>query len=125
MHNNNNKRYTNLYSIIYVKQSKSSLYKVYLFHPILTKFYHTIPQHKNRHEEDKIEKETETSNHGYFNISDETMEILENIRQAISQEKHSTNVITGLLTTLVIILTTFVLYLCFSRGISSMSKYVM
>ena len=53
------------------------------------------------------------------------MEILENIRQAISQEKHSTHVITGLLTTLVIILTTFVLYLCFSRGISSMSKYVM
>ena len=77
---------------------------------------------KNR---DQKNEEKENNNYGYFNISDETMEILENIRQAISQEKHSTHVITGLLTALVIILTTFVLYLCFSRGISSMSKYVM
>ena len=77
---------------------------------------------QNRHEKDEENKD---STKGYFNISDETMEILENIRQAISQEKHSTHVITGLLTALVIILTTFVLYLCFSRGISSMSKYVM
>ena len=125
MHNNNNERYTNLYTIIYVKQSKSFFIKFISFISILTKFYHTILHHKNRHEKDDIEKETKTNSYGYFNISDETMEILENIRQAISQEKHSTHVITGLLTTLVIILTTFVLYLCFSRGISSMSKYVM
>lgn len=64
-------------------------------------------------------------NSGYLNIDSETMELLENIQQAMGQEKHSTHVITGLLTMLVIILTTFVLYLCFSRGISSMSKYVM
>ena len=64
-------------------------------------------------------------NSGYLNIDSETMELLENIQQAMVQEKNSTHVITGLLTMLVIILTTFVLYLCFSRGISSMSKYVM
>ena len=64
-------------------------------------------------------------NSGYLNIDSETMELLENIQQAMGQEKHTTHVITGLLTMLVIILTTFVLYLCFSRGISSMSKYVM
>ena len=98
------------------------LYQVLLFLYPTTKFYHTILHHTNRHEKDEENKD---SNKGYFNISDETMEILENIRQAISQEKHSTHVITGLLTALVIILTTFVLYLCFSRGISSMSKYVM
>ena len=85
------------------------------------KIYHTILL-QNR---DQKNEENEDNNYGYFNISDETMEILENIRLAISQEKHSTHVITGLLTALVIILTTFVLYLCFSRGISSMSKYVM
>merc|ERR1711974_45404 len=73
----------------------------------------------------RTEKRSEEINYGYFNISDETLEMLENIRQAIGQEKHSTHVITGLLTILVIVLTTFVLYLCFSRGISSMSKYVM
>ena len=62
---------------------------------------------------------------GYFNITEETEAIIENIRQAIGQQERSTHVITGLLTALVLILTTFVLYLCFSRGISSMSKYVM
>ena len=72
--------------------------------------------------EDNVEKD---DNSEYLNIDSETMELLENIQQAMGQEKHSTHVITGLLTMLVIILTTFVLYLCFSRGISSMSKYVM
>ena len=97
------------------------LYQVYLFY-IRQKILSYNSALQNRHEKDEENKD---STKGYLNISDETMEILENIRQAISQEKHSTHVITGLLTALVIILTTFVLYLCFSRGISSMSKYVM
>lgn len=58
-------------------------------------------------------------------ISEATLTILEDITQAINQQEHATHVVTGLLTALVIILTTFVLYLCYSRGVSSMSKYVM
>ena len=61
----------------------------------------------------------------YFNITEETAAIIKHIREAIGQQTLSTHVITGLLTALVLILTTFVIYLCFSRGISSMSKYVM
>ena len=103
-------------------KQKNSFYIKFIYFISANKILSYNSALHNRHEKDEENKD---STKGYLNISDETMEILENIRQAISQEKHSTHVITGLLTALVIILTTFVLYLCFSRGISSMSKYVM
>ena len=104
--------------------NRFSCTKLHILHPTGI-VYHTIHYVISDETIRRGENGEKDDNSGYLKIDSETMELLENIQQAMGQEKNSTHVITGLLTMLVIILTTFVLYLCFSRGISSMSKYVM
>ena len=92
---------------------------------LISIWYHTTFKLKIRRMDINFDERTTDMKIGYFNITEETAAIIKNIREAIGQQTRSTHVITGLLTALVLILTTFVIYLCFSRGISSMSKYVM
>ena len=51
--------------------------------------------------------------------------ILDQIDQTAKNENIATEVMVGLLTLLCIILISIVVYLCYSRGISSLSRYVM
>ena len=61
--------------------------------------------------------------YSYTSVSEETL--LQNIHEALQRESVTTEVLVGLLTLLCIILTTLVVYLCYTRGIASLSRYVM
>ena len=52
-------------------------------------------------------------------------DLLENIHNALLRESVTTEIMVGLLTLLCVILTTLVVYLCYTRGIASLSRYVM
>ncbi len=56
---------------------------------------------------------------------EKTASILSNIHAALLRENLTTEIMVGLLTLLCIILTSGVIYLCLSRGIASLSRYVM
>ena len=53
------------------------------------------------------------------------MPILQGIDKSVSKQNLTTEVMVGLLTLLCIILVSIVVYLCYTRGISSLSRYVM
>jgi len=53
------------------------------------------------------------------------MPILQGIDKSVSKQRLTTEVMVGLLTLLCIILVSIVVYLCYTRGISSLSRYVM
>ena len=59
------------------------------------------------------------------NISQEEGPLLEGIHQALLRESITTEIMVGLLTLLCVLLTTLVVYLCYTRGIASLSRYVM
>ena len=62
---------------------------------------------------------------GKTNISQEDGSLLEGIHQALLRESITTEIMVGLLTLLCVLLTTLVVYLCYTRGIASLSRYVM
>ena len=58
-------------------------------------------------------------------LSEEGLEILRDIESALRRDGTLTEFMMAIITLLVIILTSIVTYLCYTRGISSLSKYVM
>ena len=58
-------------------------------------------------------------------INNSTKPLLEEIAKNLRQASLSTDIMVGLLTLLCIILVTAIVYLCYTRGIQSLSRYVM
>ena len=58
-------------------------------------------------------------------LSEEGLDILRDIKLALGKDGTLTDLMMALITILCIILTSIVTYLCYTRGISSLSRYVM
>ena len=58
-------------------------------------------------------------------INNDTKPLLQEIAKNLRQASLSTDIMVGLLTLLCIILVTAIVYLCYTRGIASLSRYVM
>ena len=75
-----------------------------------------------REEEEAAEKQLQKEK---IVINNGTKPLLEEIAKNLRQASLSTDIMVGLLTLLCIILVTAIVYLCYTRGIASLSRYVM
>ena len=74
---------------------------------------------------ERVQRDLQKGKNVNTTLEEENPALLEEIAKNLRKASLSTDIMVGLLTLLCIILTTAIVYLCYTRGIASLSRYVM
>ena len=74
---------------------------------------------------ERVQRDLQKGKNVNTTLEEENPALLEEIAKNLRNASLSTDIMVGLLTLLCIILTTAIVYLCYTRGIASLSRYVM